>query len=104
MRLGSVLGQQFDATNTGTVAGDEVVQHYLHQRAGGTSSPVRELKGFERVFLKPGEKKTLRLTLGPDALRYWSAARKTWVLDGAEFDVWIGTDSAAALHGTFKTE
>ena len=93
-----------DVTNTGALAGDEVVQLYIHQRSGSASRPVRELKGFERVSLKPGEKKTVKLTLGPEALRYWSAARKTWVLDTAEFDVWVGTDSAASLHGTFKTE
>ncbi len=93
-----------DVTNTGAFAGDEVVQLYLQQRSGRASRPVREPKGFERVSLKPGEKTTVHLTLGTDALRYWSAARKTWLLDAAEFDVWVGTDSAASLHGIFMTE
>ncbi len=48
-----------DVTNTGPVAGDEVVQLYIHQKAGSDSRPMRELKGFERVTLKPGETKTV---------------------------------------------
>jgi hypothetical protein len=51
-------------TNTGGIAGDEVVQLYIHQRAGLSSRPIRELKGFERAGLQPGESKTVRFTLG----------------------------------------
>ena len=91
-----------EVQNTGSRAGDEVVQLYLHQRSGRASRPVRQLKGFERVTLAPGEKKTVRFALGPEALRYWSAAEKKWVTDAAEFDVWVGSDSTASLHGTFK--
>ena len=59
-------------TNTGAVAGDEVVQLYIHQKAGSDSRPMRELKGFERVTLQPGETKTVTFQLGPDELGYWS--------------------------------
>ena len=93
-----------DVKNAGDRAGDEVVQLYLHQRSGSASRPVRELKGFERVTLATGEKKTVRFTISPEALRYWSAAERKWVLDSAEFDVWVGSDSVASLHGTFKVE
>jgi beta-glucosidase len=93
-----------EVRNTGSRAGDEVVQVYLHQRSGSASRPVRELKGFERITLAPGETKTVRFALGPDALRYWSAARHDWVRDAAEFDVWVGSDSTASVHGTFKSE
>ena len=92
-----------EVQNTGSRAGDEVVQLYLHQRSGEASRPVRELKGFERVTLAPGERKTVRFAIGPERLRYWSAARRDWVADAAEFDVWVGSDSVASLHGTFKT-
>ena len=92
-----------EVENTGARAGDEVVQLYLHQRSGGASRPVRELKGFERVTLAPGEKRTVRFQLGPEALRYWSAARRAWVQDAADFDVWVGSDAAASLHATFST-
>lgn len=92
-----------EVRNTGARAGDEVVQLYLHQRYGCASRPVRELKGFEKVTLAPGEKKTVRFTLGQEALRYWSAARRDWTQDAADFDVWVGADSTASLQGTFKT-
>src|SRR5579872_2774412 len=88
--------------NSGSLAGDQVVQLYLHQRSGSASRPVRELKGFERVTLEPGEKRTVRFQLGSNELRYWSAARHDWVEDAADFDVWVGPDSNASLRGAFK--
>lgn len=101
-------GESIEATavveNTGPVAADQVVQLYIHQRHGSASRPVRELKGFERVGLRPGEKKTVRFTLGPDALRYWSAATRGWVNEASTFDVWIGTDSKATLTATFTQQ
>jgi beta-glucosidase len=93
-----------EVQNIGSCRGDEVVQVYVHQRAGSASRPVRELKGFHRVTLAPGEKKSVRFTLGPEALRFWSAARQGWVQDAAEFDVWVGADSAASLHASFQTQ
>ncbi len=87
-----------DVTNTGSVAGDEVAQLYVHQRAGSDSRPVRELKGFRRITLKPGETQTVTFTLGPDELRYWSTASRRWVQEAEAFDVWAGGDSTASLH------
>jgi beta-glucosidase len=92
-----------EVKNTGARAGEEVLQVYIHQRFGSASRPVRELKGFERIALAPGEKKTVHFKIGPEALRYWSAARRAWVQDAAVFDVWVGSDSTASLLGTFKT-
>jgi beta-glucosidase len=89
-------------TNTGEIAGDEVVQLYVHQRAGSASRPVRELKGFERVTLEPGETRTVSFPLGPEELRYWSAAHGDWIQEAAVFDVWVGGDSAATTHTTLK--
>jgi beta-glucosidase len=91
-----------DVENTGPRAGDEVAQLYIHQRAGSASRPVRELKGFERVALAPGEKKTVRFRLGKEELTYWSSAAKAWVQDAAAFDVWAGGDSTAPLATTFR--
>jgi beta-glucosidase len=85
-------------TNTGLVAGDEVVQLYIHQKAGSDSRPMRELKGFERITLQPGDTKTVTFHLGPDELGYWSTNAGKWVQDTAEFDIWIGADSLATLH------
>lgn len=84
--------------NTGGVAADEVVQLYTHQRYGSASRPVRELKGFERVALTPGESKTIHFTIGKAQLTYWNSASHSWVYDPSTYDVWVGADSTAQLH------
>ena len=101
LKAGESLEATAKVTNTGGIAGDEVVQLYIHQRAGSTSRPIRELKGFERVALKPGETKTVRFTLGKKELTYWSEGRRAWVEEPEEFDVWVGDDSNAQLHANF---
>jgi beta-glucosidase len=98
LRVGQQTTVAVDVRNTGSIAGDEVVQLYVHQKYGSDSRPVRALKGFERVTLAPGETKTIRFTLGPDALGYWSSAKGKWLQDAAPFDVWVGGDSRATLH------
>jgi beta-glucosidase len=102
IKIGNNLEVTVDVKNTGSRAGDEVVQLYIHQQAGGASRPIRELKGFERVTLAPEETKTVRFKLGPDELRYWSAAARDWVQEAENFDVWVGNDSSASLHSTFR--
>ena len=87
-----------DVTNTGTIAGDAVAQVYIHQRAGSASRPVRELKGFKRIALQPGQTKTLRFPLGKDELKFWSPQTKIWAVEPGAFDVWVGEDSTASLH------
>lgn len=101
-KVGARLTASVRVTNTGKVAGDEVVQLYIHQRYGTDSRPLRELKGFERVALQPGETKTVTFELGPEQLRYWSTNAGAWVQDAAAFDVWVGPDSQAPLHGEFE--
>ena len=101
-RRGETIHVSVDVENTGERPGDEVAQLYLHQCAGSTSRPVRELKGFARIALAPGEKKVVQFALGPDELSFWSSAENTWVQEAETFDVWVGGDSTAALHTTFK--
>jgi beta-glucosidase len=91
-----------EVSNTGKVAGDEVVQLYIHQRYGSDSRPLRELKGFERVTLQPGQTKTVTFQFGPDELGYWSTSAGKWLQDAAAFDLWVGSDSQAALHAEFE--
>jgi len=100
---GESLTASVTVTNTGDRPGDEVVQLYLHQRYGRAARPVRELKGFRRVHLQPGESRTVDFTVGPDELRYWNAAVRDVVLDASTFDVWVGGDSTAELGATFTT-
>lgn len=68
-------------TNTSGVDSDEVTQLYIHQRHGTSTRPVRELKGFKRAHVPAGASVEVEFELGPDQLRYWSAATRTWVQD-----------------------
>jgi beta-glucosidase len=98
MRVGDSTEVKVDVTNTSAVAGDAVVQIYIHQRYGTASRPVRQLKGFERITLEPGESKTLTFPLGKDELKYWNPQTKQWIVEPSDFDVWAGDDSTASLH------
>jgi len=102
VKPGGSLRVSVDVTNTGAVSGDEVVQLYVHQKSGSASRPVRELKGFRRVTLTPGETQTVSFALGPDERRYWSSAEGRYVEEEAEFDVWAGGDSTASLRTSFR--
>lgn len=102
LKVGESVEVLVDVENGGRRAGEEVAQIYIHQRSGSTSRPVRELKGFERIALAPGEKRTVPFTLGPSELTYWSTAAKGWVQEPATFDVWAGGDSNATLTTTFR--
>ena len=89
-------------TNTGERAGDEVVQLYIHQRAGRASRPVRVLQGFERVTLAPGESRKVSFTLDESNVRYWNSVERSWVIDPGVFDVWVGNSVEAEGHATFQ--
>jgi beta-glucosidase len=102
VNLGHTVTLTADVTNTGKVAGDEVVQLYIHQKAGSDSRPMRELKGFERLTLQPGETRTVTFQLGPDQLGYWSTSAGKWIQEAADFDIWVGSDSLATLHADLK--
>jgi beta-glucosidase len=101
-KVGEAIDVSVDVQNTGSRAGDEVVQLYIHQQSGSASRPVRQLKGFEKVSLAPGEKKTVHFTLSKDELTYWSPSVKNWLVEPAVFDVWAGDDSTATLHANFE--
>ena len=98
VRVGDSASVTVDVTNTGAVAGDEVVQLYIHQRFGSDSRPMRELKGFERITLQPGETRPVSFQLGPAELGYWSTNAGRWVQDATTIDLWVGSDSRATLH------
>lgn len=102
IKVSETLEIYVDLTNTGAYSADEVAQLYIHQRYGSTCRPARELKGFKRVKLLPGEKQTLIFRLGPEELRYWSSSEHQWVQESSEFDLWVGSDSNAELHTVFS--
>lgn len=94
IRVGGSTKVSVEVTNTSATTADEVVQLYIHQRHGESTRPLRELKGFHRVTVPAGESVTVEFDLGPDQLRYWSAASRTWVQDATEIDIWVGGSSA----------
>jgi len=90
-------------TNTGKVAGEEIVQLYIRDVAASYTRPVRELKGFQRISLKAGESKTVDFTLGADELGYYFPDGK-FVVEPGDFNVWIAPNSAEGLEGSFKVK
>ena len=102
IRAGEAVEVAVDVKNTGSVAGDAVAQVYLHQRSGSASRPVRELKGFRRVALRPGESRTLQFALGKEELEFWSPQSRKWAVEPAAFDVWAGEDATASLHAELR--
>ena len=80
-------------TNTGAREGKEVVQLYVSDPKSSVPRPVKELKGFKKVSLQPGETKTVTFELTPDALKYFDADRHDWVLEPGAFDVLVGASA-----------
>ncbi|MFJ9115302.1 glycoside hydrolase family 3 C-terminal domain-containing protein [Streptomyces sp. NPDC102394] len=87
-------GYEVAVTNTGGRAGAEVVQLYVHQRASRDEQPLKQLKAFQRVSLKPGETRTVRLTVRPSDLAHWDVTRSRWVVEKGTYDVLVGSSSA----------
>jgi beta-glucosidase len=90
-------------TNTGDRSGEEIVQCYLQDIFSSLTRTERELKGFTRVLLQPGESRRVEFTLGADELSYYGPAG-LWTLEPGEFKVWIGGDSTATLEGSFAMQ
>jgi beta-glucosidase len=101
---GGVVRVSVDVENTGQSAGTEVVQMYLHEHFAPVSLPVEQLRGFERVELRPGEKKTVNLTIRPADLMLLDRDL-LWRVSPGTFDVLIGKSSAdIALSGSFDVK
>jgi len=84
-----------DVTNTGTRAGSEVVQMYIRDRVSSVTRPVKELKGFRRIDLEPGQTETLRFEITPESLAFWDVNMKYRVEPG-DFEIMVGTSSQDA--------
>ncbi|HEX9161117.1 MAG TPA: glycoside hydrolase family 3 N-terminal domain-containing protein [Thermoanaerobaculia bacterium] len=89
-----------DVRNAGDRAGEEIVQMYIGDPVASVARPVKELKGFQRVALKPGETKRVEFTIAPHDLEFWSG--NGWIAEPGEFKVWIGPDSDRGLEGSFQ--
>lgn len=92
---------QADVTNTGSRAGDEIVQLYIRDEVASVTRPVKELRGFERITLQPGETKTVTFTLGPEDLSFLDLHLEH-VVEPGFFQVFVGPNSTEGLEGRFE--
>jgi beta-glucosidase len=93
----------FDVSNTGSVAGAEVAQLYVSEPGAKVKRPERELKGFEKVRLAPGETKHVTLHLDARSFSYWDESAKTWKMDAGKFVIHVGDSSESTpLEGSLS--
>jgi beta-glucosidase len=90
---GENLTVEFTVKNTGHVAGAEVAQLYVHDIKASVERPVKELKGFRKVFLNPGESKKVQITLTPKDFAFWDVNKKDWNAEPGEFTILVGSSS-----------
>jgi len=90
-------------TNTGDMAGDEVVQMYLRDKVSSVTRPVKELRGFKRVSLAPGESQTVTLPITTEALQFYNRDMER-VVEPGEFDIMVGNSSDNVKTVTLTVE
>ena len=83
----------FRLKNTGKRKGDEVAQVYVRIPETGSIVPIKELKGFQRVPLKPGESRLVEIELDKEQLRYWDTAKEQFIVPTGAFDIMVGASS-----------
>jgi beta-glucosidase len=88
-----IVTAQFEIENTGKVAGAEVAQLYVHEKNPSVTRPENELKGFKKVFLKPGEKQTVSIPLDQRAFAFYDPAKAGWVAEAGDYQIQIGSSS-----------
>ena len=90
-----------EVENTGRRAGDEVVQLYIRDPVATMTRPVKELKGFQRISLQPGEKRKVEFVLGPEHLGFWNREMR-YVVEPGEFRVMVGANSVDVIEAKFE--
>ena len=100
-------GVSLTVTNTGSVAGTEIVQLYVAKKNSELFRPAKELKGFARVTLAPGEKQRITITLDDKAFRFWNVKANRWEIEGGEYELLVGASvedirlcGKISVHGT----
>ena len=93
VKPGATVQVSVDVTNTGKVAGKEVVQLYIGDEESALVRPEKELKGFRKISLEPGETKTVTFDIEPDMLKYFDDAKHEWVLESGKFTAYVGSAS-----------
>ena len=100
-------GVSLTVTNTGSVAGTEIVQLYVAKKNSELFRPAKELKGFARVTLAPGEKQRITIMLDDKAFRFWNVKANRWEIEGGEYELLVGANvedirlcEKISVHGT----
>lgn len=100
-------GVSLTVTNTGSVAGTEIVQLYVAKKSSELFRPAKELKGFARVTLAPGEKQRITIMLDDKAFRFWNVKANRWEIEGGEYELLVGASvedirlcEKISVHGT----
>lgn len=101
LKKNDTLGVTFDLENTGKYEGTEVAQLYVQDKVGSVTRPVKELKRFARVTLKPGEKKNVSFTLPVSELAFWNIDMNK-VVEPGDFGLWVSSDSRSGKEMSFK--
>ena len=92
-----------EVQNVGKRSGDEVVQLYIRDVAASVTRPVKELKGFQRITLQPGETKRVEFTLGPAQLGFYDRMMR-FLVEPGEFKVMVGPNSEELIQATFEVK
>ena len=92
MTADDTISFTINVKNTGTRECQEVIQLYISDKKSSLPRPVKELKGFEKIYLQPNESRTVRFTIAPEMLKFYNADLK-FVAEPGDFDVMIGPDS-----------
>jgi beta-glucosidase len=101
MKASEKINVSVTVTNNGNFDGEEVVQLYIRDVVGSITRPLKELKGFQKVFLKKGESKKISFTIGVDDLKFYNYDLR-WIAEPGDFEVMIGTNSDQVNKASFK--
>ena len=99
--MGDIINVSVDVTNTGDMEADEVVQLYIRDLVASLTQPVKELKGFSRIHLKPQETKTVIFDLSTNNLGFHNSEGK-YIVEPGKFDIWVGPGSDTGLKSEFE--
>jgi beta-glucosidase len=102
LKKGGTLEVSVQVKNTGTRAGDEIVQLYLRDLKSSIDRPEKELKGFRRVALQPGQTRAVSFTIDEAALSFFDPGKKAWIAEAGDFEALVGASSRdIRLRGNF---
>ena len=92
-KKGETVSLSLKVTNSGKIAGAEIVQIYVKDEESSLKRPEKELKGFQKVSIKPGASSTITVKLGKDAFSFYDDTKKAWVLEPGKFSILVGSSS-----------